>query len=206
MTKDIMKSVQVINKEGEPLTLNIMLDTMAENPRRTSDMLGTMICHHRKYDLGDKGTSESQSYLAENFNSWDDLKAAIIAGENPAVILPLFIYDHGGITMSVKQFSDHWDSGQVGFIFISKKKAREEYGRLTKKTLEKIESYLIAEVKEYDLFLQGSVYGFELIRKEKCNSCDHVSEESIDSCWGFVCESEDEMIKMVLEETGCKEA
>jgi hypothetical protein len=33
------------------------------------------------------------------------------------VILPLYLYDHGGITISCSPFSCPWDSGQVGWIY-----------------------------------------------------------------------------------------
>ena len=47
-----------------------------------------------------------------------------------AVWLPLWLYDHSGITMScgarTGQFADQWDSGQVGWIVALKKTIMEE--------------------------------------------------------------------------------
>lgn len=55
------------------------------------------------------------------------------------IILPLFLYDHSGITMNTSGFNCPWDSGQVGIIYISKKKAKEEFKwiLMTKKRKEK---------------------------------------------------------------------
>jgi len=44
------------------------------------------------------------------------------------VILPLYLYDHGGITMSTGAFSCPWDSGQVGWIYAPKKTFIDETG------------------------------------------------------------------------------
>ena len=48
--------------------------------------------------------------------------------------------------------------------------------RLTKKTLETIKRVLISEVKTYDDYLQGNVYGWIVKDSE---------ENEIDSVWGY---------------------
>ena len=152
---------------------------------REDDNMGTMVCFHKRYVLGDRnhGISEDHYYSDKigdtiYINNWDDVKKQIkeLKGEI-AVILPLFLYDHSGITMYTSGNTDYrqhesWDSGQVGFIFITKKKVREEYQvkRISNKLLEKVKKALIQEVETYDDYLTGNVYGF---------TTDN------DSCWGF---------------------
>jgi hypothetical protein len=94
-----------------------------------------------------------------------------------AVVLPLYLYDHSGITMNTAGFACKWDSGQVGFIYATKEKIREVFGwkRLTKKRLQQIQDILDGEVKTYDQYLTGDVYGYTI---EK-------NGEHIDSCWGY---------------------
>lgn len=92
------------------------------------------------------------------------------------VLLPLYLYDHSGITMNTTGFSCPWDSGQVGWIYADKEKILAEYGSLTPDTMEKAENLLHGEVEYYDHYLRGDCYGFELYR-------DGVEE---DSCWGFI--------------------
>ena len=74
--------------------------------------------------------SEVESWIEEEdfieaFKTRDDLLSAI---EENYVILPLYLYDHGGITMRTSSFSDPWDSGQVGWIYASKQEFRNEMG------------------------------------------------------------------------------
>ena len=93
-------------------------------------------------------------------------------------ILPLYLYDHSGITMSVKPFSCHWDSGQIGYIYATKDQVRKEYSRkrITKKLRDQVEKALRQEVQAYDDFLTGNVWGYVV---------EDIDGEHIDSCWGF---------------------
>jgi len=160
--------------------IEIIQDCDPESPR-TWDNLGTMVCFHGRYNLGDK-----HSYSSRDYDSWDEMEKAIIKNEDVAVILPLYLYDHSGITISTTSFDCRWDSGQIGFIFISKKKVREEYSinRITKEWKEKVTKYLEGEVEAYDQYLRGDIYGYKVSKISVCDlGCEH--EEEIDSCWGF---------------------
>jgi hypothetical protein len=156
-------------------TIKISQDKDAENTRTEWDNLGTMVCFHRKYQLGDLNHEFSQG----DYNSWQKLATAI-QKEDIAVILPLYLYDHGGITMSTRNFNCRWDSGQVGFIYITKKKARKEFRikRITKAWVEKLTTYLKSEVNTYDNYLTGNVYGFQVEDAEENEIVDG-------SCFGF---------------------
>lgn len=152
--------------------LKLVQDSSPESPR-TWDNLGTMICFHRRYDLGDK-----HNYSSDDYSSWEEMKQAIIKEENPAVILPLYMYDHSGISISTSPFSCRWDSGQIGFILVSKKKALEEFGGkiVTAKLKERIEKILEGEVETYTQYVEGDVYGFQIVDED---------DDIIDSCYGF---------------------
>jgi len=92
------------------------------------------------------------------------------------VILPLFLYDHSGITMNTSGFSCPWDSGQVGWIYADYDMIKKEYGEVTPDTLASAKEVLQAEVEEYDYYLTGQCYGFKLFE----------GDAEIDSCWGFL--------------------
>ena len=169
-------------------TLEIYQDEYPDNPRTTWDNMGTMICFHGRYDLGDK-----HEYNSNDYDNWDEMENAIIKNEDVAVILPLYLYDHSGITMNTTGFSCRWDSGQVGFIIVSRETLRKEYGvkRITKKVIEKATKVLLGEVETYDQYLTGDVYGYKLFNIVKCD-LGHEHKEEIDSCWGFYGDNFDE--------------
>jgi hypothetical protein len=142
------------------------------NPRE-DDNLAKMVCFHNRYLLGDK-----HDYRSGNYDSWNELKKAIIRNEDVACILPIYMYDHSGITVSTRPFGCQWDSGQVGFVFITKKAIRENYGikNVTKKYVAKAEQHIGWEMETYDQYVRGDVYSFDVTNKE-------TGEE--DSCSGF---------------------
>jgi len=159
--------------------VRVVQDCNPESPREW-DNLGTMVCFHGRYNLGDKHT-----YSHRDYSGWEEIKKDIIKNENVGVILPLYMYDHSGITISTSPFSCRWDSGQIGFIFISKKKMLEEYGGkiVTQKLKERVKGYLENEVKVYDKYLTGEVYGYEVHHVTKIE--DEEDSELVESCFGY---------------------
>mgnify|MGYP001428497464 CR=1 FL=1 len=156
---EVFEQFQVGNR-----VLKICYDPYPENPRDW-DNLGTMVCWHRRYLLGDEHNFESPEKFFREVN------------HKNAIILPLYLYDHSGITMNTTGFHCPWDSGLVGFIYVKKEKIREEFGvkRVTKKIRKIVEECLVNEVKIYDFYLRGEVFGYVI----------EENGEVIDSCWGF---------------------
>ncbi len=97
------------------------------------------------------------------------------------IILPLYLYDHSGLSISTGSFAGRaphaeWDSGQVGWIYAGKKEAAAEFGEGALSTCPKTMQALEAEVSEYASYLRGECYGFQL----------YENGVEVDSCWGFL--------------------
>jgi len=168
------RPIEEVTRNGK--TLKIFVDEDPQNPREWTN-LTKMVCFHKRYDLGDTQTD----YRQEAFESWDELKAEIIEKEKPLVIKPLYMYNHSGITISTEPFSCQWDSGQIGWVYITNKtidvcgttiKNDETFAQYK----ERLGEYLEGEVNEYDQYLRGDVYLFELTDE---------TGKTIDSCGGF---------------------
>ena len=155
--------------------IEIMHDLDPESPREW-DNLGTMVCQHRTYNLGDK-----HMYDLRDCRSWSDVQKEL---EYPPVILNLYLYDHSGITISCEPFGDKWDSGQVGFIFATKETLLKDYGKVDEEVIQKAINVLKGEVETYDMFIRGDIFGYRI---SETSVCDHGHEhmEEVDSCWGF---------------------
>ena len=188
--------------------LTVQPDDFFPNPRREDENFGTMICFHRRYDLGDEhdysnsddlikdlyikaaggGDRGEQKYedLTEKYDVWplssqriQELNQALMSQiEKMYVVLPVYLLDHSGLAMSTTDFNDRWDSGQVGIIFVSFDKIREEMevSRITPSIKEKAEQMLRDEVELYDAYLRGECYCYELY---KDGELEH-------SCGGFI--------------------
>ena len=159
--------------ENEKYKLEIFDDLNPCSPREF-DNLGTIVCFHRRYMLGDETELKSS-----DFSSWEELENYLYKEENALIAIPVFMYDHSGLWINTTGFSCPWDSGQVGYIYISKEKVRSEYNckRISKKLKEMIREMLCSEVDLYNDYLCGNVYGFTLTDKENA--------EEIDSSCGF---------------------
>jgi hypothetical protein len=172
--------------------LKIERDEDPMNPRTEWDNLGTMVCFHNRYDLGDK-----TDYRSEDYNGWDELKQGILENEGEVVILPLYLYDHSGITISTSSFSCRWDSGQIGFIFVSKHTIKKEGIDETK-----VEEYLKSEVETYDKYLTGENYRYTIYEIETC-SLGHEHKNVVECCGSYLseeeCESEGQSVLQHLE-------
>jgi hypothetical protein len=143
-----------------------------------------------------------EGYIDEIYNEMSDEELYDLI-QQKTVILPLYLYDHSGITMNTSGFSCPWDSGRVGYIYMTHEEIEKEYGDTSKEQLEKVAGYLEGEVKTYDEYLRDDVYGFQLykvdteelhdfMKKHDVNDIKEINDdtlnyfmEEIDSCWGF---------------------
>ena len=141
--------------------------------------------------------AEISDYMDETENI---LKNAL---EKVAIIKPLYLYEHSGMTVSLKPFGDPWDSGQVGWCFVTYEKLRHELsggkwvlmtsvcegstvthknvwipgsGILNAKRIASAMQSLEIEVETLDDYLSGDVWGIELVDE---------SGVRLYSCWGF---------------------
>lgn len=227
--------------------ITIEQDSDPFNPRTDRDNVGTMVCWHRNYKLGDEqpkmardeyrknlaisfepkledrlariedlfdksyyqltGPQGRQQWSIDYANALDSAVNAVLAKH--IIELPLYLYDHSGITMRTSAFSCRWDSGQVGFIYLTREKIQQEWGwkKLTKERREKLYAFMEAEVEEYDHYLTGAVYGFkhetaqlpedylvlgllsdvqafDILQRNV--DIDRLDWDEQDSCWGFL--------------------
>ncbi len=190
--------------EENGIVLEVTQEMDSMDPREW-DNLGTMICWHNRYNLGDKqirGQGEFDeilldileesgefkfSYCRDNVREFadTDLLLNAVRKYTKAVLLPLYLYDHSGLSMSTTTSSFRvmdsvgWDWGTVGVIYASEKALMKEYGvqEVTDEIRKKAEDCLRSEVHIYDLYLRGEVYSYRLYNKE--------TDEEIDSSGGL---------------------
>ena len=148
-------------------------DESPESPRNW-DNLGTMVCFHPSYNLGDKHSFDKHLY-----SSWEEMEKDIIDTENVHTILPLYLYDHSGITISTSPFSCRWDTTRLGWIFVSKEEVKKQGVDETK-----VEECLKGEVETYDQYIRGDVFGYKIYKVLTCD-LGHEHEEELECSWGY---------------------
>ena len=172
-----MDAIKVIEKSGKKVEIHV--DENPQNPRDPDymDHDSLMCLSHRRYNFPNETIINPKDFL-----SWVEVKERILKEYDVAEILPVYMYDHSGVSLSTSNenypFNDKWDSGQIGFIFITKQEARRSHmvKRLSKKVMGRVHSNLVSDVELYGQYLSGEVYGYQV--KDE-------SGEVIDSCWGF---------------------
>ncbi|MFA5186660.1 MAG: hypothetical protein WC551_09310 [Patescibacteria group bacterium] len=187
-----MDAIKTIDA-GNGVRVLLYQDQDPQSPREW-DNLGTMVCFHRGYDLGDTGHGFTPETLRDKL------------AEPGMVWLSLYLYDHSGISIScgapslVKDNSHYWfdvggwDTSLIGAIFVDAETIKREMARpgklrpdgvnheiheikhITKHDRERALNCLREEVETYNQFLTGDVYGYVI---------EDAAGNNLDSCWGF---------------------
>lgn len=140
--------------------------------------------------------------------------------------LPVYLYDHSRLAMSTVPFSSRWDSGQVGYIYITKEEYEEYTGRPYHPRT--AGEFLREEIRDFSSYLEGDVWGIvyakvtnpEDIETLKDSNWAEALEDSpylavyrdtkeggevfeeepelIDACWGYL--GYDYVAKLIAEE------
>lgn len=185
----------------------------AESPRDW-DNVSTMVCEHRRYNLGDDDGAATARAAVRNSRDYRSTWEETESGEfrhggqlqdcldlsepndlwyavnmcSDIVAMPLFLYDHSGITISTGRFSCPWDSGQVGFAFVTLDTIKREtkWRTMCKPAVEWARRCIDGETDVYDDYLRGNVYWFETQRATEWDSDGDPTEwEDLDSCGGY---------------------
>ena len=197
-SKEAIFSLEFEGQEGHTCLVEVLPEyEYGENPRDWSNLWTWVTTDKAGYsDIKYRGTKERswrdrQWYKPEDFEDSDTGKLdKQFLKEN--IVMPLYLYRHSGDVISVGRFPAGspcdcpWDSGCMGFAFVSKKELKKEYcvKRITKKVLENARERLEGEVKVMNMRNAGEVYGITVV--------DMVTDQQ-DSCWGFYCDSRKEI-------------
>lgn len=186
-------------------------------PWEEFDMLGTLVTWHRRMSIGHEqpeisaddwlaclvGVDEDSYYewwrlrTPKSGVSFQDALNRKIDRELDAkgiVILPVYAYEHGGITISTGSFSCPWDSGQLGYIYTTKEKILESYGRekgtrLRPNDKNNARKVLEAEVKMSDQYLTGDVWCWRIESRVvpvlQSQTWSEADWQMLESCYGI---------------------
>ncbi len=166
------------------IEINYDDDYSMDSPRDWNNV-GIMICSHGRYDLGDMPVKSLEG--SEDFTSWGDVADAIEKAYKPLLMFPLYMYDHSGLYFSLgedfynkglSQGHAYFDSGQVGFVIVTRESLKEAFGckNMTKKVKDQIMLRLKYETEVYEKWCNGDVYNVYI---------EDDTGEYEESCGGF---------------------
>lgn len=150
--------------------------------------LGHHAFFHRTYRLGDGDIP----FAHTDFGGWDAMREYIEGkrGLN-AICLPVYMYDHSGITINTTGFSCGWDSGQIGFTYATRQDIREWYGckYVRKPREEQALELLKSEIELLDKHIRGEVYDWRILQDDNhVESCGQYygEEEAIQNAKHYI--------------------
>lgn len=173
------------------VTVELFHDDDPQDPRTEWGNCTTMLCSHPRYTLGDEQFA--------GVDLWDDpedgpttLEEWLREEHDAVLFAPLFLFDHSGLSMSMGEVNSTdvsragrfvgdeagWDTSAVGFIIMTAAQMDEFTDAANDDTarLARCQMAMAAEVRTYDQYLTGDVYGYRVT--------DQWGDE-LDSCWGF---------------------
>lgn len=157
-------------------------DDLADYIDRLEDDVANKL-YERASLNGCEGWEECNAYVERFIRKRVDARIES-AFDDGYVMLPLYLYDHSGITMSTGKFSCGWDSGWVGIIVCDEATVQSEFGGDRDKALKALEH----EVAVYDQYLTGDIWGYVAEEREvddDADTDDNDGWKETDSCWGF---------------------
>ena len=157
-------------------TIRMSPDRGIENPRVAFDNLTTFAFFHKRYSLGDKVEIKSKDYPG-----WKEMKADIRRRYKPRYITPVYMYDHSGLVLSTSPFSCPWDSGQVGFMWITNPNIpQDKLSRVVEGEIQELNQWLSGDVWMIDIDdggdCLGGVYGYDYAVEEAKRMIDSMEK------------------------------
>lgn len=194
-------------KPARQVYYEIALETDPANPRIDYDHLGTIAVRNMRWlDGVDHFTCSQEEWIRDLLipdnctfsyriqklydyfygrESWlkkiDKIQYSAIdhAMKTDFIILAInFRHHNSGVFCNKIQDAASYDFDcDDGYIYMSMANARKEWSGTDEEIRQKAFKYLEGEVKEYDQYLSGDVYGY--VVKDK------FTDDVLDSCWGF---------------------
>jgi len=185
MGNDIVKIVHIERKHNKTFRLSVRYDTDAQSPRDW-DNLGIMACWDDRYNV----PNETGLDIYNRFDGWQEFKQHLEKECDAVFIHGIDLYAHSGVAYHLVKNpklgeADGFSGCICGFIYITRKKFKDEYGvdfdEGNADHCQKLTVNFKAEIDCYGQYANGEVYGW-CVEQLDYNNGDWIP---LDSCWGY---------------------
>ena len=183
--------LNTIYKDNNGRFFKLFYDEYSESPR-LYDNIATILTWERNYNSPDENGDTFEEFaekhgvdVSQEYNL-DSVVEAM--REEGYYAVPVYALHHGVSHYSTHDFHDPWDSGVVGIAFCKKQKGLPDSN-------DYLRSIIDEEIKVYDAWVNGEVYGIMLFDK---------NEDVLDVSSGYMipCENRTEALKDMLSAVG----
>lgn len=174
--------------------LRIIEDVNGENPRQRSSNLGVLLCFSHRYRLGDDPRRVGVDYSANL--TLDRLRICIQEQLNGIGLLPVYLLDRSGVSVSTAPFQDCM-SEQTGFIFTTVERLAA-HSVADKDFPIDLSQQLAREVDDYNAYLSGQCVGY-VVEEQRLND-NYLAWSEIRSSWAILYRSPDDAIDCIWKD------
>ena len=155
--------VDTIYKDNSGHFFKLFYDEYSESPR-LDDNVATILTWERNYNSPDENDDTFEEFAEKHgvdVSKGCNLDSVMEAMRKEGYyVVPVYALHHGVSHYSIDDFNDPWDSGVAGIAFCKKQKGLPDNDDLLRRIIED-------EIKEYDAWVNGEVYGIMLLDKNE---------------------------------------
>ena len=184
--------IGTIYKDNRNHFFKLFYDEYSDSPRSSqsefSENIATILTWEDDYDSPDENDDTFEGFAEKHgvdiSKPWNLDSVMEAMRKEGYYVVPVYALHHGVSHYSIYDFHDRWDSCVVGVAFCKKQKGLPDNDDYFRKVIDR-------EVKEYDAWLNGEIYGITLLSPK---------EETLDESWGYMEPEEGraEMLKDML--------
>lgn len=183
--------------EVEGVRIRVEYDDDAESPRTAWDNVAAFWSDgmHRRYNFHEAAADEVLARIKsampvpdELLEEGGDVEIIQWLMENQTsvssyVIMPVYMYDHSGLSFSTGGFSCGWDSGTIGFMMVDVERWDVQHGG--EWSGEAATQRIVDEVQDLDNYHVYGACGYIIERCEGGEGGGHVEWKEEGACWGI---------------------
>lgn len=207
-----VRDEEIIRVDGvDTYRVTVINDPDPLNPRTDYDNMGIIISWARRYDLGDHEGDKlrrSLEYDDVDITEIADVEDYLMKHYGVFAVLPVYMYDHSGISLSTTPFGCMWDSGQIGYIVTTGDRYMDWFGSpnetidmsnipVFEEQVKKAKEKMRNEIRVYDNYINGECYMYVIEKIVECEECGHREYDLLDVCGGF--EDEDDAKRNAMD-------
>ena len=183
--------LDTIYKDEHGQFFKFFYDDSTDSPRNDTNV-ATILTWERDYDSPDENNDTFEEFAEKHgvnvSKKWDLDSVMEAMRKEGYYVIPVYALHHGVSHYSIDDFNDPWDSGVAGIAFCKKQKGlpdNDEYLRMI----------IDQEIKEYDAWVNGEIYGIDLLGQDET-----VLDESVGYMMPY--ENRIEVLKDMLSSVG----